>query len=131
MIKDEVRIENICAVNMKLQETCLSFILEDFAVIGLQFFYFEKYYFMGNDVFVYFNAFFMVVKALEFAVRIIIVSIENCMDEDRFQFNFTQSYFENSFLFEKKIETHIGLPRVPPSRFNCLFCCCHRKRIFD
>ena len=57
---------------MKLAEAALSFIFEDFVEVGLQFFYFEKYALMPNDLLVYFNAVIMVLKALELTVRMII-----------------------------------------------------------
>ena len=57
---------------MKLVEAALSFILEDFVEVGLQFFYFEKYALMPNDLLVYFNAVIMVLKALELTVRMIL-----------------------------------------------------------
>ena len=57
---------------MKLAEAALSFILEDFVEVGLQFFYFEKYALMPNDLLVYFNAVIMVLKALELTVRMIL-----------------------------------------------------------
>ena len=57
---------------MKLAESALSFILEDFVEVGLQFFYFEKYALMRNDLLVYFNAVIMVLKALELTVRMIL-----------------------------------------------------------
>ena len=50
---------------MKLIEASLSFILEDFVQVGLQYFYFEKFAFMPNDLLVYFNAMVMVYKALD------------------------------------------------------------------
>ena len=56
---------------MKLAEAAVSFILEDFVEVGLQFFYFEKYALMPNDLLVYFNAVIMVLKALELTVRMI------------------------------------------------------------
>ena len=57
---------------MKLAEAALSFIFEDFVEVGLQFFYFEKYALMPNDLLVYFNAVIMVLKALELTVRMIL-----------------------------------------------------------
>ena len=58
---------------MKLAEAAVSFILEDFVEVGLQFFYFEKYALMPNDLLVYFNAVIMVLKAFELTVRMILV----------------------------------------------------------
>ena len=58
---------------MKLSEAAVSFILEDFVEVGLQFFYFEKYALMPNDLLVYFNAVIMVLKALELTIRMILV----------------------------------------------------------
>ena len=57
---------------MKLAEAAVSFILEDFVEVGLQFFYFEKYALMSNDLLVYFNAGIMVLKALELTVSMIL-----------------------------------------------------------
>ena len=57
---------------MKAGEEFISFILEDFVEVGLQYFYFEKYSFLPNDTLVYFNASFMVLKALELTIRMII-----------------------------------------------------------
>ena len=50
---------------MKIIEASLSFILEDFVQVGLQYFYIEKFAFMPNDLLVYFNAMVMVYKALD------------------------------------------------------------------
>ena len=57
---------------MKLAEAAISFILEDFVEVGLQFFYFEKYALMPNDLLVYFNAVIMVLQALELTIRMIL-----------------------------------------------------------
>ena len=57
---------------MKVIQELITFLLEDFVEVGLQFFYFEKYSFMPNDTIVYINAFFMIYKALELTVRMII-----------------------------------------------------------
>ena len=57
---------------MKAIQELITFILEDFMEVGLQFFYFEKFSFMPNDMFVYLNAIFMIYKALELTVRMII-----------------------------------------------------------
>ena len=65
-----VNSENI--IKIKLAEAAVSFILEDFVEVGLQFFYFEKYALMPNDLLVYFNAVIMVLKALELTVRMIL-----------------------------------------------------------
>ena len=58
-------------VMMKLYEGGISFILEDFVAVGLQYFYFEKYEFKPSDSFVIFNSVFMVLKALELTYRMI------------------------------------------------------------
>ena len=58
-------------LGMKGSEELITFLLEDFVEVGLQFFYFEKYSFMPNDTIVYFNALFMIYKALELTVRMI------------------------------------------------------------
>ena len=64
-------LDNDDIVLMKLAEECISFILEDFVEVGLQYFYFEKYSFLPNDILVYFNASFMVLKALELTIRMV------------------------------------------------------------
>ena len=56
---------------MKVKQEIITFFLEDWVEVGLQFFYFEKYSFMP-DYTVIFNAVFMIVKALELTVRMII-----------------------------------------------------------
>ena len=56
---------------VKTMDWILSFVLEDFVEIGLQFFYFEKYQFL-NDTFANINAGFMVVKTFEMFMRPII-----------------------------------------------------------
>ena len=56
---------------MKVKQEIITFVLEDCVEVGLQFFYFEKYSFMP-DYTVIFNAVFMIVKALELTVRMII-----------------------------------------------------------
>ena len=58
---------------MKGIQELITFLLEDFVEVGLQFFYFEKYLFMPNDTIVYINALFMIYKALELTVRMIII----------------------------------------------------------
>ena len=58
---------------MKFSHELNTFLLEDFVEVGLQFFYFEKYSFMPNDMIVYINAFFMVAKALYLTWQMIIV----------------------------------------------------------
>ena len=55
---------------MKVKQEIITFFLEDWVEISLQFFYFEKYSFMP-DYTVIFNAVFMIVKALELTLRII------------------------------------------------------------
>ena len=56
---------------MKVKQEIITFFLEDWVEVGLQFFYFEKYSFMPDNT-VIFNAVFMIVKALELTVRMII-----------------------------------------------------------
>ena len=68
---EELDNENIVA--MKVIQELITFLLEDFVEVGLQFFYFEKYSFMPNDMIVYLNAFFMIYKAFELTVRVIIM----------------------------------------------------------
>ena len=74
-MKDE-ELDNEATVWMKVAQEFITFLLEDFVEVGLQFFYFEKYSFMPNDTLVYFNALFMIYKALELTVRIIIELID-------------------------------------------------------
>ena len=78
---------------MIVAQELIAFILEDFVEVGLQFFYFEKFSFMPNDTFVYFNAIFMIYKALELAVRIIIVAKELWNDELWNHEDFTKESF--------------------------------------
>ena len=59
----------------------VTFILEDFVEVGLQFFYFEKYTYMPNDILSYFKASFMICKALEPTVRVIMYVIKEWNDE--------------------------------------------------
>ena len=56
---------------MKVAQELITFIFEDFVEVGLQFFYFENYTYMPNDTLTYFNAIFMIYKALEVTVRMI------------------------------------------------------------
>ena len=69
---------------MKVIQEFITFLLEDFVEVGLQFFYFEKYSFMPNDTIVYFNALFMIYKALELTVRGIILMKKDWEDEESF-----------------------------------------------
>ena len=66
---------------MKVIQELITFLLEDFVEVGLQFFYFEKYTYMPNDTLSYFNALFMVYKALELTVRMIIWMKEGWKDD--------------------------------------------------
>ena len=59
-------------VVFKFLESGVSFIFEDFVQVGLQFFYFEKFLMIGSP-FMYVNATFMVLKAAEFAIRVLMV----------------------------------------------------------
>ena len=69
---------------MKVGQELITFLLEDFVEVGLQFFYFEKYSFMPNDTIVYINALFMVYKALELTVRMIILMKEDWNYQESF-----------------------------------------------
>ena len=60
-------------VYMKEFEESVSFFLEDFVEVGLQYFYFEKFSFLPNDILALFNAVFMVLKALDLVIRMIIL----------------------------------------------------------
>ena len=71
---------------MKVIQELITFLLEDFVEVGLQFFYFEKYSFMPNDMIVYINAFFMICKALEPTARMIILIKEKWIDDDKESF---------------------------------------------
>ena len=79
----EEELENREVVGLKTLEGILSFILEDFVEIGLQYFYFEKYQF-ANDLLTYINAGFMVVKGFELAVRGVMVSKETMSAQESF-----------------------------------------------
>ena len=48
-----------------------SFLLEDFAEVGLQYFYFEKFSFK-RDVLVVLNALFMIINAIHVTIRMLI-----------------------------------------------------------
>ena len=61
-------LDNYEVVLLKTWEGIISFILEDFVEIGLQYFYFEKFQF-ANDTLTYINAGFMIVKGFELTVR--------------------------------------------------------------
>ena len=69
---------------MKIFEASLSFILEDFVQVGLQYFYIEKFAFMPNDLLVYFNAMVMVYKALDLTYRIIKETKKSWQDQESF-----------------------------------------------
>ena len=79
LLKDE-ELANGDTLFMKNIQEFITFILEDFVEVGLQFFYFEKFSFMPNDILVYINALFMILKALEVTVRMIIVIKEQWED---------------------------------------------------
>ena len=70
LFKDDA-LDNNTVVGMKLYEGLISFILEDFVAVGLQYFYFEKFEFKPSDSFVIFNSVFMILKALEVTYRMI------------------------------------------------------------
>ena len=75
LFKDNA-LDNDTVVIMKLLEGTISFILEDFVEVGLQYFYFEKYEFKPSDSFVIFNSVFMILKALELTYRMIMMMKE-------------------------------------------------------
>ena len=56
----------------KFLESGVSFAFEDFVQVGLQFFYFEKYLIIGSP-FMYVNATFMVYRAGEFTIRVLMM----------------------------------------------------------
>ena len=68
---------------MKVKQEIITFFLEDWVEVFLQFFYFEKYSFMPDNT-VIFNAIFMVLKALELTVRQIIYMKREWNDEESF-----------------------------------------------
>ena len=83
---------------MKLAEAAVSFILEDFVEVGLQFFYFEKYALMPNDLLVYFNAVIMVYKALELTIRMILELKNQWNDEyDSAVYSYDSDDYKGSF----------------------------------
>ena len=59
-------------VVFKFLESGVSFAFEDFVQVGLQFFYFEKYLIIGSP-FMYVNATFMVYRAGEFTIRVLMM----------------------------------------------------------
>ena len=61
-------LDNGDVVFLKTWEGILSFILEDFVEVLLQYFYLEKFQF-ANDKLTYINAGFMIVKGIELTVR--------------------------------------------------------------
>ena len=77
---------------MKASQELITFLSEDFVEVGLQFFYFEKYSFMPNDTIVYINAFFMIYKALELTVRMIIRMKE--IFYDRYEYIRKESFWK-------------------------------------
>ena len=78
----DLALENDSIVLFKLFEGGISFILEDFVEVGLQYFYFEKYEFKPSDSFVIFNSVFMILKALELTYRMIMWMKEYWYDDD-------------------------------------------------
>ena len=79
-------LNNFTVVYMKLFEGGISFILEDFVAVGLQYFYFEKYEFKPSDSFVIFNSIFMILKALELTYRMIMWIKQDWADDDKGSF---------------------------------------------
>ena len=71
LFKDEP-LRNSEIVYCGFVEGNISFVLEDFVEVCLQYFYFEKYSFMPVNSIVIFNALFMVLKALYLTVRTVI-----------------------------------------------------------
>ena len=70
-------LDNRKTLGMKLSQDFFTFSFQDFVEVGLQFFYFEKFSFMPNDMLVYFNALFMIYKAFEVTVRTIMLMKED------------------------------------------------------
>ena len=85
LFKDDA-LDNSAVVGAKLYEGTISFILEDFVEVGLQYFYFEKYEFKPSDSFVIFNSVFMVLKALELTYRMIMWMKEYWNSDDKESF---------------------------------------------
>ena len=83
--------DGICV--LQLLEMALSFVLEDFVETGLQYFYLEKFSFMKGDVLVYFNAAFMIFKAMVLTIRISIALIESVRYRESFRFSFLEAFF--------------------------------------
>ena len=80
LLKDR-ELDNEDTIQMKVGHELITFMFQDFVEVGLQFFYFEKYTYMPNDTLSYFNALFMVYKALELTVRMIIWMKEGWKDD--------------------------------------------------
>ena len=59
-------------VVFKFLESGVSFVFEDFVQVGLQYFYFERYLLIGSPL-MYVNAAFMIFKAVEFAIRVLMM----------------------------------------------------------
>ena len=91
---------------MKLAEAAVSFILEDFVEVGLQFFYFEKYALMPNDLLVYFNAVIMVLIALELTFRMIL-ELKN--QWNRAVFGVSDPVYSGSFWWKLMLKCYLKL----------------------
>ena len=78
-------LDNEDTVTMKFIQELITFVLEDFVEVGLQFFYFEKYSFQPDNT-IYVNALFMIIKALELTVRMIIMMKEDWNNDSKESF---------------------------------------------
>ena len=78
-------LDNEDTVTMKFIQELITFVLEDFVEVGLQFFYFEKYAFQPDNT-IYVNALFMIIKALELTVRMIIMMKEDWNNDSKESF---------------------------------------------
>ena len=67
---------------LRFSENITSFLFEDFVEVGLQYFYFEKYTFLPGDTFVYFKAIYMILMAVEYSIRTMILLKESWNDFD-------------------------------------------------
>ena len=101
-------LHNTGVVLLNSLEMLLSFVLEDFVQVGLQYFYFEKFFFLVDNWLIYINAGFMIVKAIKLTVRaLILIKREWNKDEALDGFNYSRLLvYKSSFIeFVSKPET--------------------------
>ena len=82
-MKDE-ELDNGQVVILKTLEGIVSFILEDFVEVLLQYFYFEKFQF-ANEKLTYINAVFMIAKGIELTVRGMMVLKDVMSEQESFR----------------------------------------------